>query len=570
MRVTLKKPLVENIGMPVLKTLGINEDAFRWHDAVTIDLSDYTTAQTKKLKALIEKTAPEFKRQAGQHVRDIDMWLKVREGDSKEQKVRRLDQFDAMLFEFMKQNSPNKWLYTRADDGTLNVQYLSSFKYVPPKQTRDYPQPAYVELRLACTRFGKTEFESRTLKRADVVGLTVPQVLANLHLMIETPDLRAEYDAEVARYTEVFDKVGRQVLIWGAADVVPEEEDRFSYRWSVDQIIVGSPEEPSKAVVDIFENEKPERGEREHISASFWAHKRPSDHEGDEDDDDNVAGPGDEDVDQSDPHSAPYTVPLDRKIVVFSLKKHMHMTLRATQTRDYVYDEKLGSRLVLPDEDLHLVNMLVHGQSQFKDIISGKAGGSIILCTGLPGTGKTLTAEVYSEVMKRPLYSVQCSQLGIEPDELEKELLKSFTRASRWKAILLLDEADVYVSARGSDLMQNAIVGVFLRVLEYYNGVLFLTTNRIDNIDDAISSRCVARLVYGPPTPANQKRIWQVLSYVSGIALAEPEVDRIVATSPNLTGRDVKNLLKLGSLIAGSAPITHAVIEYVKRFKPTR
>ena len=47
--------------------------------------------------------------------------------------------------------------------------------------------------------------------------------------------------------------------------------------------------------------------------------------------------------------------------------------------------------------------------------------------------------------MQRPLYSVQCSQLGLEPADLERELLKIFTRAARWNAILLLDEADVYI-----------------------------------------------------------------------------------------------------------------------------
>ena len=45
--------------------------------------------------------------------------------------------------------------------------------------------------------------------------------------------------------------------------------------------------------------------------------------------------------------------------------------------------------------------------------------------------------------------------------------------------------------------MANAVVGVFLRVLEYFNGLLFLTTNRIDDIDEAIVSRCIAGGVAG-------------------------------------------------------------------------
>src|SRR6185295_19284784 len=104
-------------------------------------------------------------------------------------------------------------------------------------------------------------------------------------------------------------------------------------------------------------------------------------------------------------------------------------------------------------------------------IVAGKTGGTIVFCTGEPGTGKTLTGEVFSEVIKRPLYVVQCSQLGTDEEELEKQLKKVLRRAQRWGAILLIDEADVYVRERGDDIQQNAIVGVFLRVLEYYRGI---------------------------------------------------------------------------------------------------
>ena len=45
----------------------------------------------------------------------------------------------------------------------------------------------------------------------------------------------------------------------------------------------------------------------------------------------------------------------------------------------------------------------------------------------------------------------------------------------------------------------NAVVGVFLRVLEYFNGLLFLTTNRVDDIDEAIVSRCIALIRYHAP-----------------------------------------------------------------------
>ena len=56
----------------------------------------------------------------------------------------------------------------------------------------------------------------------------------------------------------------------------------------------------------------------------------------------------------------------------------------------------------------------------------------------------------------------------------------------------LLDEADVFVLERGLDLVQNAIVAEFLRTLEYFDGLLFLTTNRMNGVDEAILARCAA------------------------------------------------------------------------------
>lgn len=112
------------------------------------------------------------------------------------------------------------------------------------------------------------------------------------------------------------------------------------------------------------------------------------------------------------------------------------------------------------------------------DIIEGKSGGTTVLCADPAGVGKTLTAEVYSEIIKRPLYRVHSGQLGLNVTEMEIALKNTLVRAQRWGAVMLIDEADVYIKRRDDNIAANAVVGVFLRVLEYFNGLLFLTTNR--------------------------------------------------------------------------------------------
>jgi len=145
-------------------------------------------------------------------------------------------------------------------------------------------------------------------------------------------------------------------------------------------------------------------------------------------------------------------------------------------------------------------------------------------------------------------------------------------RAARWNAIALLDEADVYVMARGDDLIQNAIVGVFLRVLEYFPGTLFMTTNRSDMVDDAIASRCIARINYGLPSKLDQAKLWRILADTAEIPLADPVIAEILKSHADLSGRDIKNLIKLANSVARSrgTPITADMVDFVKRFKPTK
>jgi AAA+ superfamily predicted ATPase len=113
---------------------------------------------------------------------------------------------------------------------------------------------------------------------------------------------------------------------------------------------------------------------------------------------------------------------------------------------------------------------------------------------------------------------------------------------------------------------------VFLRTLEYFPGVIFMTTNQVDQIDDAIASRAVARIRYDVPTPQNQARIWEVLAETAGAEIDSGLIKQIVAEYPSLSGRDVKNLLKLAMLVSAAEkkPITMETISFVKSFKPTR
>lgn len=146
------------------------------------------------------------------------------------------------------------------------------------------------------------------------------------------------------------------------------------------------------------------------------------------------------------------------------------------------------------------------------DVVRGKGKGLIILLHGAPGVGKTSTAECVAANAGRPLFPITCGDLGAETaQEVEANLERFFDLARKWNCVLLLDEADVFLSARvEGNIRQNSLVSVFLRVLEYYSGILVLTTNRVGSFDEAIKSRVHCALYYPPLNQAKTFEVWKM------------------------------------------------------------
>ncbi len=144
------------------------------------------------------------------------------------------------------------------------------------------------------------------------------------------------------------------------------------------------------------------------------------------------------------------------------------------------------------------------------DVILGKGQGLITLLSGPPGTGKTLTAEAIADRNRRPLLYLQAEDLGIIASSLGENLKKFFEMAIDWDAVILLDEADVFMAERNpNDIARNELVSIFLREIEYFRGCIFLTTNLFDTIDIAFRSRVSIHLLFNPLTPESRQILWR-------------------------------------------------------------
>ena len=199
-----------------------------------------------------------------------------------------------------------------------------------------------------------------------------------------------------------------------------------------------------------------------------------------------------------------------------------------------------------------------HKNAAFDDVIAGKGQGILMLLAGPPGTGKTLTAEAMAEHMRLPLYSVSTGELGLASasGSIETELNKVLELSTRWNAVLLLDEADVFLEKRrdNADIQRNSIVSVFLRRLEYYRGIMFLTTNRIGSFDEAFRSRIHVAISYPDLDQGARRKIWKSFlgrvgeSYGGGVQVGEEEVDEL--SGRRLNGREIRNIVKSAQLLA--------------------
>ncbi|KAJ9143519.1 AAA family ATPase [Pleurostoma richardsiae] len=231
-----------------------------------------------------------------------------------------------------------------------------------------------------------------------------------------------------------------------------------------------------------------------------------------------------------------------------------------SQMRDPEWNDDAFEALVLEEDLKHFVRDLVSehkaGNSEaFDDVIRDKGKGLVGLLNGPPGVGKTLTAEAVAEITRRPLYVISSGQLGHSPTDIHKELKSILELAEHWDAVVLLDEADVFMAARSDlDLSRNATVSIFLRELEYYQGIIILTTNRATSIDAAFQSRVHFTIQYPELDEEGRNTIWKnFMSIASKNKKLRMDIDEAGIQSLSrmaLNGRQIKNAMSVAQAVA--------------------
>ncbi|KAF2465299.1 P-loop containing nucleoside triphosphate hydrolase protein [Lindgomyces ingoldianus] len=239
----------------------------------------------------------------------------------------------------------------------------------------------------------------------------------------------------------------------------------------------------------------------------------------------------------------------------YSLKNKLWLNFFVNCVNEIEWQKDAFDRLVLPKNQKELILGFTESQRQYRetfdDIIEGKGRGMILLLCGPPGVGKTLTAESVAEEMKVPLYMMSAGDLGLDPRHVETKLQNILEMCTRWNSVLLLDEADVFLEQRSlHELERNKLVSIFLRVLEYYEGTMFLTTNRVQTFDPAFQSRIHISLDYQELPIDSRRMVWKnfLNSSQQEHTISKRQLDELARM--NMNGRQIKNILKIARLLA--------------------
>ncbi|KAM0543609.1 hypothetical protein ACHAPJ_012196 [Fusarium lateritium] len=251
---------------------------------------------------------------------------------------------------------------------------------------------------------------------------------------------------------------------------------------------------------------------------------------------------------------------LPTSIYGFNMDKKEWVNLDVHYFQDVVWNTEAFELLVIEQKTKELIQAVVSNQlraTENADLIRGKGNGLFILLHGGPGTGKTLTAE-----------RVTCGDIGTKAEEVEEYLHVVLHLGKTWGCVVLLDEADVFLEQRSLvNLERNALVSVFLRVLEYYDGILILTSNRVGIFDEAFKSRIQLNLRYKNLDRHQRWNIWnnfiirlkrvddeakanskEELSYGIRVDDITAKLDKLA--DANLNGRQIRNAISTARQLA--------------------
>ena len=176
------------------------------------------------------------------------------------------------------------------------------------------------------------------------------------------------------------------------------------------------------------------------------------------------------------------------------------------------------------------------------------------LFTGASGTGKTLAARHLGRALDKDVYRIDLSAtVNKYNGETEKALERALSAAEELDVVLLLDEGDALMAKRtdvanSNDRYANLETNFLLQRIESFRGIIVVTSNDGERIDQAFARRMDAAIAFGAP---DELRRAEILTRQLGPAsLASAELIEEIACRCALNGGQLRNVAVHAQLLA--------------------
>jgi SpoVK/Ycf46/Vps4 family AAA+-type ATPase len=174
-----------------------------------------------------------------------------------------------------------------------------------------------------------------------------------------------------------------------------------------------------------------------------------------------------------------------------------------------------------------------------------RGSGICALFNGPSGTGKTAAVYAIAAELGLPVRTIEFATLQSKWfGDTERNVLRLFSKIRPKEEVVFLDECDSLLTSRTAQESQvrSNVVNIFLRQLEVFDGILFMTTNLKEELDPALERRLLFRVDFTMPDASMRERIWR--SNLPAKAPVDRDIDWVqLAREYEFTGGQIRNAI---------------------------
>lgn len=187
-----------------------------------------------------------------------------------------------------------------------------------------------------------------------------------------------------------------------------------------------------------------------------------------------------------------------------------------------------------------------------------------LLFFGVPGTGKTFAANCIAKSLGMELLIISSAEIETsEPGGANRAIQSAFQQAGK-NAVLFFDECDSLITRRQDvGMIIGSQINSLLTEIEKFEGVVILSTNRIDSLDEALERRISLIVEFPEPDVEARRNIWRGMLPEKMPLAKDVNVEKLAAFE--ITGGYIKNIILNAARYAAGDDATEVSWDHFKK-----